>query len=277
MKLFGNNMTGPAMNTAVSCQQGERTERQHHHGLSLHLTLAGNEALKRKRQLPAANVPSLASPLTLVNSRPKSSTMMIPHKKQLVLPEDEDKPQELSPVEFLRSLLHGPNSADSYKVNSLDRIFFTKPSEEEMEAYDLEVVSAIRSKDVARLRKLHDEGRSFNACNRFGESLLHMACRRGDLGVVTFLVEEVGVRLDVRDDYGRTALHDACWTATPNCDVMDVLIQVFPSETLLAEDVRGHTPFDYARKEHWEEWIDFLRERKEEILRKRGGAIEVVA
>jgi hypothetical protein len=37
---------------------------------------------------------------------------------------------------------------------------------------------------------------------------------------------------------------------------------------LLAEDVRGHTPFDYARKEHYEEWVDFLKEKEEELQRR---------
>jgi hypothetical protein len=264
MKLIGT-MTGNTKRNTVRTRQDEH---RLDNGISLHFTFAGSEALKRKRKLPA-NVPSLAAPLTMMNARP-NTTVLVPCTKQLLPKVDEKKPQEPSPVDFLRSLLYGSNKAEAHKVSMHHRIFFTKPSEEEMAAYDLEVVNAIRSKDVSRLRTLRDEGKSFNACNRFGESLLHMACRRGDLGVITFLVEEVGVRLDVRDDYGRTALHDACWTASPNKDVMEVLMQVFPSESLLAEDVRGHTPFDYARKEHWADWIVFLQERKDLILKKRG-------
>lgn len=95
-----------------------------------------------------------------------------------------------------------------------------------------------------------------------------MACRRGDVEVVRVLVKEFQVRVDVRDDYGRTPLHDACWTTTPNFEVMDILIDAVDPMLLLAEDVRGHTPFDYARREHWELWLRFLKERKERLLKR---------
>ena len=111
---------------------------------------------------------------------------------------------------------------------------------------------------------------SMNACNTFGESLLHMACRRGDVSIVRLLVNEFKVRVEVRDDYGRTPLHDACWTTTPNFEVMDVLMGAVEARLLLAEDVRGHTPFDYARREHWDKWIRFLEERKAKLIAPEG-------
>lgn len=99
-----------------------------------------------------------------------------------------------------------------------------------------------------------------NASNRFGELLIAMARRRGDVDVVHFLIHEANVSLDILDDFGRTPLHDACWTShLPNIQVMDELLRVCPPDMLLAEDIRGHTPFHYARKEHWEQWEDFLR------------------
>jgi len=85
--------------------------------------------------------------------------------------------------------------------------------------------------------------------------------------VVKLLVLEFHVRVDVRDDYGRTPLHDACWTTTPNFELMDVLVEAVDPRLLLAEDVRGHTPFDYARREHWNEWLQFLKDRKERLQR----------
>jgi len=54
-------------------------------------------------------------------------------------------------------------------------------------------------------------GTNLQCANRFGESLIHMACRRSHRDVVSFLVNEAGVSLRVRDDYGRTPFHDACW------------------------------------------------------------------
>jgi len=113
-----------------------------------------------------------------------------------------------SPVTYLRTLfaktergreiLRGPN-----------RCMFSKPSPDTIAAYDMEAVQAIRTKDVGKLRSLLQEGKSMDACNRFGESLIHMTCRRGDIDVVRFMTEEAGVQVNVRDDFGRLPLHDA--------------------------------------------------------------------
>ena len=141
---------------------------------------------------------------------------------------------------------------------------FVKPTEKAVAAYDATIVNAVRSANLDALRSAHKE--SLNACNQFGESLLHMACRRGNVEVVRYMVEEAKVNVHVRDDYGRTVLHDATWTARPNKDVMEVLLKAVSPEMLLAQDVRGHTPFDYARKEHWAEWVTFLSEREDRLI-----------
>jgi ankyrin repeat protein len=138
---------------------------------------------------------------------------------------------------------------------------FIKLSEPMIEAYTVEVVKAARSGDTALLRKLHAEGKSLQCCNRFGESLIHMLCRRGELEPVKFLTEEAGVSLRVRDDYGRTPLHDACWTSKPRYDLVEYILQKEPG-LLYVTDVRGHVPFHYIRKEHYNEWFDFLQEKK---------------
>lgn len=132
---------------------------------------------------------------------------------------------------------------------------FEEWTDEQKKGYDTDSISAIRSQDIDTLRRWHQEGRVLQAANAFGESLLHMACRRGFLDVVKFLVEEVGHNLWVRDDAGRTPLHDACWTAIACPDLVKFIIGK-DSDMLLVSDKRGHTPLDYARKDHWQTWID---------------------
>jgi hypothetical protein len=170
-----------------------------------------------------------------------------------------------TPVKFIRSLFE-QTSLGQVMLSQPKRCPFEKPSEDMIDEYDLNAVRAIREGSVPKLRALLNEGKSMDACNRFGESLMHMACRRGDLPVIIFLVNEAHARLDVRDDFGRTPLHDACWTALPNFDVMDVLIRAAPPDLLVTEDVRGHTPFHYARKEHWSTWVNFCEERRDLLL-----------
>lgn len=154
------------------------------------------------------------------------------------------------------------------KSGDLSTNGFQKPREEDIAAYDLEAVRAIRAKDIDKLRELHTNGKSLNACNQFGESLLHMACRRGDTSIVKFMIEDAKARVDIRDDFGRNPFHDACWTSTPNYGVMDVLIDAAEPWMLLSEDVRGNTPFDYARREHYAKWVIYL-ENKKELLQKK--------
>jgi len=117
-----------------------------------------------------------------------------------------------------------------------------------------------------------------NACNQFGESALHMACRRGYAKIVDFLLREVKVRTDRCDDFGRNPFHDALWTSVPNFDVVDLLIEYADPQLLLLEDVRGNTPFAYARSDHSQQWITFLEERQDKLRNRiKGNAGAVVA
>lgn len=142
---------------------------------------------------------------------------------------------------------------------------FRKPTEEEIEAYDLELVKSIRAVDLAKLKRLQASGRNLNASNQFGESLLHMACRRGNVQILSFLLREAHVKTDIRDDFGRSPLHDACWTSSPHFDIMDELLEFVDPSMLLCEDVRGSTPFDYVRRHHWPAWVKYLSERRQRI------------
>lgn len=173
------------------------------------------------------------------------------------------------PVAFLRELFQlAPNGPQ--RLLRLQNVSgFITPTTTMIEDYSLPLVQTLREGNIPKLRDLIvRQGKSPNACNRFGESLLHMACRRGDVAVVKFLVQDAKARLDTRDDFGRTPLHDACWTAQPNLRVMNILIAAASPELLLAEDIRGHTPFHYARKEHEKVWMKFLQERKAYLKRK---------
>lgn len=134
--------------------------------------------------------------------------------------------------------------------------FFTKVTD----MYDHEIANAIRSSDVEGCRKLISEGNNLQCGNRFGETLIHLACRRSHRDLVSFLINDAGVSLRVRDDFGRTPMHDACWRTEPDLELLDMLLDRAP-ELLMLSDKRGHTPLDYARREHWAVLVPFLQER----------------
>eukprot|EP00529_Nitzschia_sp_RCC80_P029279 CAMPEP_0113496924 /NCGR_PEP_ID=MMETSP0014_2-20120614/30368_1 /TAXON_ID=2857 /ORGANISM="Nitzschia sp." /LENGTH=322 /DNA_ID=CAMNT_0000390853 /DNA_START=347 /DNA_END=1315 /DNA_ORIENTATION=- /assembly_acc=CAM_ASM_000159 len=140
--------------------------------------------------------------------------------------------------------------------------FTSPPTAEMMASYTQDVLNMARQNDLDGLRTAHGNGQKLHCCNSFGESLLHGACRRGQTSIVKFLIEEVKVDiLSVRDDYQRTVLHDAFWTAEPNFEIVEMLLKKAP-ELLLLQDVRGFTPLDYVPTESYHMWLRFLWERK---------------
>ena len=118
------------------------------------------------------------------------------------------------------------------------------------------MTKAIRSSDIITARSLLASGLHPNACNKFGESIVHTACRRGDYTMLRALIEAQS-SVQVTDDFGRTPLHDACWTTTPNFDTIRLLLDKDPWLPCIL-DCRGTAPLGYVRKAHWALWIGFL-------------------
>ena len=224
----------------------------------------------------------------------EAKTLMKAPKATTVI---KKKAGKRKPVDLLRSMLSSSDdssggncdssslcptktatlSPPSKELLALKTLTFQKPSGDDIAAFDLETVQAIRSNDLDQLRQLYCNGKSMNACNQFGESLLHMACRRGYSKIVDFLLREVKVRTDRCDDFGRNPFHDALWTPNPNFDVVDLLIEFADPTLLLSEDVRGNTPFAYARRDHNERWIEFLEKRRDKLANRIGGCASTAA
>jgi ankyrin repeat protein len=137
---------------------------------------------------------------------------------------------------------------------------FTTPTPQMIEAYTMQVMTIVRAGDLAGLQKLHYEDNvDLNCSNRFGESILHYCCRRGFDEMVRFLLDVVQANTTIVDDSQRNMIHFACWAAEPNMNLMDYLMENLPIAYWSAPDIRGHTPLDYVRREHWNMWCDFLR------------------
>ena len=175
-----------------------------------------------------------------------------------------DLEEEVQPQIVLVSILRDRGYKAEAKKSSEMKDFFYKFTDEDIAGYDQEVINAIRQQDIPLLKELRKKGKKLQCANRFGESLVHMACRRGFTDVVRFLIEEAGGTLRVKDDYGRTPLHDACWNVSPNFELMSYLLEK-EADLLLVEDARGHFPFSYTRRNHWKDWARFLERRREEI------------
>jgi ankyrin repeat protein len=146
--------------------------------------------------------------------------------------------------------------------------YFPATTEEQMARYSVQVISMARNNDLAGIQALYAaNGRAALDCyNSFGEGLLTLACRRGFIEMAQFfLSEQVNLPVRVRDDYGRTPVHDACWNPTPQLEICTWIMKKDPSLFLLA-DKRGFTAFQYARKSDWHIWRQFLFDNRDMLL-----------
>merc|ERR1712087_1096740 len=128
----------------------------------------------------------------------------------------------------------------------------------------MDVLMPARDNNVQALKDLVDQKgpQVVNCVSRFGESLLNLACRRGFTEVAEFLLsDEIGLDVRLKDDFGRTPLHDLCWNPKPQLDICSWLLKRDPSLLLIA-DKRWSTPFQYARAEHFPTWRQFLYDNR---------------
>ncbi len=143
---------------------------------------------------------------------------------------------------------------------SLEGGYYCKPTDLQKASYGMKLIQAVRTSDSKLLRKLLNAGLSPNPCNAFGESIIHMVCRRGDVALLKIFLEN-GCSVQVSDDFGRTPLHDACWTASPCFESVELILNQ-DKRLLHIVDCRGSAPLSYVKRENWPQWINFFEQRK---------------
>jgi hypothetical protein len=102
------------------------------------------------------------------------------------------------------------------------------------------------------LAAIDSENPSYMMPVKEGKRMLSNPCH-GGCQVFCFVVSDNFAHI--------AALHDAAWLSRPNFDLMHFLVEQAPGLCLLS-DMKGNTPFDFVRKDHWNDWVAFLRERQ---------------
>lgn len=175
-----------------------------------------------------------------------------------------------SPISSLLNELRkisGHTSPRTFPAHEMTNVFH-EYTPAEYEAYDKDAVGAINNANMEQIRTWFSQGRSLQAANQFGESLLHIACRRGSLEVTKFLVMEASVSVWVRDQQGMMPIHLACRTNKPNYDLVDFLVEQ-DSDMLFVSDKRGCTPLDYTPKDTWPSWNKFFATKDLNMLQPK--------
>ncbi|CAB9509703.1 ANK [Seminavis robusta] len=135
---------------------------------------------------------------------------------------------------------------------------FLPVTQDRVDAYSLELSKQVRAVNLSYLRA--PRAYNWDACNRQGESLIHLAARRSNLELVEFLLHKDAV-LMVRDDYGKTPLHEACWSKQPNFEIIQWILTKAPA-LVFCRDARGFAPLDYVPRECYSAWTEFLESQK---------------
>jgi ankyrin repeat protein len=173
---------------------------------------------------------------------------------------------EFSPQTFLDEMIQARGYSTA-SFRSLDGGYYCKPTALQKASYGIKILQAVRSSDGDLLKGMLDCGISPNPCNAFGESVVHMVCRRGDHKLLKIMLD-AGCSLQVTDDFGRTPLHDACWTAEPSFACAELILD--RDERLLhIVDCRGSPPLSYIRREHWVQWVEFFKSRADKYWAPR--------
>jgi ankyrin repeat protein len=183
----------------------------------------------------------------------------------------KDSSSNESPQIYLCAILES-RGYSLEEFNALETGYHNTPTAFQTASYGSEIIDAVKRGDEEELRNFVSCGLSPNACNEHGESLIHMACRKGESSCLNVLVE-YGATLQVADDYGRTPLHDACWAPEPNFEIVEVLLQK-DVRMLNLLDGRKQTPLSYVRREIWKPWKKFLHSKIDQYWPQRDVAIE---
>lgn len=174
--------------------------------------------------------------------------------------EKEPEDSELSPQDFLAKLL-AERGYETDLIPAASQPFFHPPASKQVKDYDLPLVAAVKRGDLSCVQQFCRDGRRMDACNKHGESIVHIAARRGNIQILKFLLEN-GARVDICDDLGRTPLHDACWSMDPQFDCVATILER-DLRLLRVVDCRGSSPLAYIKRKHWGLWREFFDSKKE--------------
>ena len=177
-------------------------------------------------------------------------------------------PVGLNPQDYLDKILK-KRGYSTKQYTTLGTAYHQAPTDFQLASFDGQVLKMIlcRLKDTDTFRNTLASGISPNACNKFGESFIHKVCRRGDDEFLEIFLE-CGAEIRIADDYGRTPMHDACWSVKPAFKVIETLMQQ-DIRLFYLTDANGALPLSYVRKESHSVYIEFLDSVKEVYWPKR--------
>jgi hypothetical protein len=137
-----------------------------------------------------------------------------------------------TPQSYLDALLKSRGySTKRYFVHQ--SAYYNKVTKIQQISYHAHIVDLVKKNDIDELQSLFATGLSTNPSSSHGQGLIHLVCRLGAADVLQVMID-AGCDIQVSDDYGRTPIHDACWTNYTNCTFkLRNPVHRFPSSKVL--------------------------------------------
>jgi hypothetical protein len=166
-----------------------------------------------------------------------------------------------TPQQYLEAALNDRGYSIE-KFSALNTGYYREPTPLQMASYDVQVLKMIvlqvHYSQGTGLHEVLSCGISPDACNKYGESLLHRVCKAGNSKLLNVFLEH-GASVQFANDYGRTPLHEVCSATRPCFDAFEQVLKR-DLHLIFLTDVRGATALSYIRKEHYDPWIRRLEE-----------------
>ncbi|GAX19139.1 hypothetical protein FisN_3Lh081 [Fistulifera solaris] len=164
----------------------------------------------------------------------------------------------LSPQGYLDVFLRSRGlSTEHFKA--LQTGYSNQPTPLQISSYDPFLVERVKHGDFQAVEKMLQAGISPNPCSSAGDSLIHFLCRRGDSKMLKLFLD-YGASIQISDSLGRTPLHEVCW-AVPCFDTIELILMADVNLINMVDGL-GAAPLSYVRKDHWRQWIAFLKAKK---------------
>jgi hypothetical protein len=158
---------------------------------------------------------------------------------------------------------------------TMQSVYYNEPTELQVASCGSFLRAIVKSRDEMALRSFLSCGVSSNPSDEYGESLVHLLCRRGDAVLLQIVLdnyinsnssnslpneETPGKSLfQVSSFMGRTPLHEVCCAVKTSFAIVDMILLVDPYQ-LFMSDGCGYRPLDYVSRDQWEEWNLYLDE-----------------
>jgi hypothetical protein len=214
---------------------------------------------KNKTQVynrPSKNVQVSAPEVRQTMSFLRVHQILIFLEPHLILSSIQPSMAQVSPQDFLDAALE-LRGYPTERYTTINSGYSNMPTELQLVSYDTHILKmVIRNKDTHKVREILTCGISPNACNMYGESLIHKVCKSGQDKLLQIFLD-CGADIQVSDGAGRTPMHDACYGSKPSFKTFELLLKADPY-LIQMMDGSGTLPLEYVPKEQYGAWNSFL-------------------